>query len=401
VDRTEKLVTFRNEFGPSLDRLIYLNSANLSFVPRKVLRAIHDYTDSFEVNPTRSLAQVWPRLWEVQCELADFFGARAADLFLRENVTAALNLFLLGMPIPAGKEILVGELEYGAIHNVARLRAEREGRPLRVLRLPTTPVATAALSEDDLVDQLVSQIGPRTGLIVLSHVTAGTGLVLPIRRIAATTRARGILLAIDGAYAPGALTVNFGELDDVDFYGCSLYKWMLGPKGTAFGWIPARHHDSLQVPSGGWHSFGPSGPFANFGDGDAFAAKMAMTGCRDFSPFLALRDLMAFWRSYSEDFIREAQAERQALLRSEVGRRLGWLPIVSRKSTSLNGPLTSFVLPETLQSGGEIFAEECYRRGIQINAVLLRGVWAAVFSAHAYNSPMEITEAVARLVNKT
>ena len=39
-------------------------------------------------------------------------------------MTSVLNIFLLGVPLAPGSEILVGEMEYGAIVNVCRMRAE-------------------------------------------------------------------------------------------------------------------------------------------------------------------------------------------------------------------------------------------------------------------------------------
>ena len=77
--------------------------------------ALARYHREFDENPTVGFAEAWGRLWEVQKKLAGFLSADPGDLFLRANVTAVLNTFLLGMPLPPDAEILVGEFEYGAI----------------------------------------------------------------------------------------------------------------------------------------------------------------------------------------------------------------------------------------------------------------------------------------------
>ncbi len=377
-------------------KLIYLNSANLSLCPREVLNAMTRYQQEFESNPTQGLAKAWQHLWRVQTRLATFLNADPKDLFLRTNVTATLNTFLLGMPLPPGSEILVGELEYGAIVNICRMRAERDGLRWRILSMPQTVPALRSLDQKSLIDHVVSQLSPKTSLLLLSHVVAGTGLLMPIEAIAKVTRSRGVLFAVDGAYAPGALPIDFSLLADVDFYGCSLYKWMMGPKGTAFGWIPARHQKALRPLNAGWTTYDVAGPVTDFGEGSEFQRTLLMSGCHDFSPFRAIADLLDLWEGNSQN-IRARMQELRLHLEQEVKEKLGW-PSLSARDKSLVGPIQVYALPPLLQAEGPTFAQtlldKCY---LQINSVCLRGQWHVAFSPHIYNSKEEITEAVERI----
>ena len=67
----------------------------------------------------------------------------------------------------------------------------------------------------------------------MSHITTVTGVVLPVKEIAALARSRGILSAFDGAHVTGMMRLN---LDDMgcDLYTSSPHKWLQAPKGTGF-----------------------------------------------------------------------------------------------------------------------------------------------------------------------
>lgn len=374
--------------------LIYLNSANLSLCPPSVLEAMTRYQREFEENPTEGLARAWGHLWKVQHRLARFLGADVNDLFLRTNVTSVLNTFLLGMPLEKGSEILVGELEYGAMVNICRMRAARDGLSLRVLQMPATVPAFRQATAESLVELVTSQLAPQTKVLLLSHVIGGTGMVMPLKEIARETRRRGVFLVVDGAYAPGALEVNFRELDDVDFYGCSLYKWLLGPKGTAFGWVNKRHQATLQPLQAGWSTFAPAAQTKAFGGGNRFQEAFAMSGCHDFAPFRAIVDALDVWDLHLARPARARMAELRALLAREIETKLGWIPLIS-KDPRINGPLQAFLLPEAQQARGEHLAEDLlHDYHVQIHAMHLRGQWYAVFSPHFYNKDEEIREAV-------
>jgi isopenicillin-N epimerase len=386
----------RSEFNPE-SSVIYLNAANQSLCPLQVREAIRRHQDVYEQNPTEGMARAWGGLWESQKALAQFLRADPKDLFLRPNVTSVLNSLLLGVPLPAGGEILVGELEYGAVVNICVLRAQREKLSVRILHLPTSPVAYRRCTEASLLESVVSQIGPRTKLLLLSHVLGGTGLVLPIREIAKAARERGVLFVVDGAYAPGAFPVDFVSFGDLDFYGCSLYKWMLGPKGTAFGWVNRRWQESLAPVSAGWSTFETFGPFSEFGEQSRFQETLLMTGCRDFAPFLAVRDLMELWNRLGDDAIYSRRRSLQRHLDEEVKLQLGWTALES-EDPSLKGPLSAFRLPEACQARGAEFTKTVLQQtGIQLGSVSLRGIWHAVFSPHIHNDEEEVTRAVRSL----
>ena len=72
-------------------------------------------------------------------------------------------------------------------------------------------------------------MGPRTRVLACAHVSNALGTVLPVRRLIAAAKARGIATLIDGAQAVPHLPVDVRELD-CDFYAFSGHK-LFGPTG--------------------------------------------------------------------------------------------------------------------------------------------------------------------------
>lgn len=368
--------------------IIYLNSGTHSICPREVLEAITRYQRAYERNPTTGLLAAWRQLWETQNTLATFFNANASDLFLRANVTQVMNACILGVPLPNDrKEILVTNLEYGAVMNVCRFRAERDGLSLREFHIP--PQAEA----DALVNAVIAQLRPETSLLVLSHVTTGTGLVFPLEEIALETRKRGVLLAVDGAHAPGAIELDFKRLANVDFYGGNLHKWMMGPKGTAFGWVAPGHQETIMPLGAGWPTFECPDFYDGFTEASRFAQRFAMLGCHDFSPFFALNETLLFWKRHGASAIRARINELQRLAEAELA-SLAWKPL-SPKPGPLRGPLLSYEVPERLQHHGALFLNKIYNEHrLQVSTPIVHKRLTLRISPHIYNTEDEIKRAV-------
>jgi isopenicillin-N epimerase len=379
-------VNLRGDFD--LDpKLSYLNSGTHSICPRDVLAAVQREQRAVERNPTEGLIDVFARLWKVQTRLAAFFGARPEDLFLRPNVTEAMGDFILGVRLDGPGEILTTDLEYGAILHQCRFRAERDGRPLRALALPARPA-----SSGELAKAVISGLGKDTKLLVLSHVATGNGLIFPLAEIARETRRRGILFAVDGAHAPGALALDFHELGEVDFYGGNLHKWMMGPKGTAFGWAHASVQERMVPLHAGWMTHEVSPPHSDFGhDGAAFARRQALSASQDFAPFLAIDAMLDYWESRGPGRLRECIAGLGAYA-EDVFVRGRW-PLLSPERT-LRGPLVSFALPAAIENEGFTFMSRLVRdHELQIAISKLQGRWVLRLSPHVYNDESEIDRA--------
>ncbi len=375
--------------------LIYLNSGTHSICPRAVEDALSVYRAEYERNPSYGLFTNWGKLWTVQKDLAAFFNARPEDVLLRINVTHAMSEFILGAKFVSGPgEIVVTNLEYGAMVNQCRFRAERDGLTLRTLSLPAGQADFSGLTVDQLVRIVVDNLRPETRMLLLSHVMTSNGLLMPIREIARETRKRGVLLVVDGAHGPGSVDLDFSQLEDVDFYGGNLHKWMMGPKGTAFGWVAPRHHETLELMHAGWTTYDFPPAFQAFGEGNRFQGRMMLSGCHDFAPFYALKEMLEFWRKLGTDQIQARIRELQMHAVSEMRAKLGW-KLLSPPAGPLLGPLLSYELPERLQAQGYGVLFELYEKeSLQIAITPIQGRYCLRLSPHVYNTEDEISRAV-------
>jgi len=98
-------------------------------------------------------------------------------------------------------------------------------------RLVVAPIDASGEVHAEAVEALM---GPRTRLLACAHVSNALGTVLPVRRLVASARARGIATLLDGAQAIPHLDVDVQELG-CDFYVFSGHK-VFAPTGIGVLW---------------------------------------------------------------------------------------------------------------------------------------------------------------------
>jgi isopenicillin-N epimerase len=209
--------------------LVFLNHGSFGAVPRVVLAAQAELRGEIERNPVAFLDRRLDPLLEAARErLADFVGADPEDLAFVPNATHGVASVLRSLRFAPGDEIVATDHEYNAALNMARFAASREGGRVVVARMPL-PVG----GPDEVVERIVASTGPRTRLVLVSHVTSPTAIVLPVERLVPELEGRGIPVLVDGAHGPGMLPLDLDALG-ASFYTGNLHKWVCAPRGSAF-----------------------------------------------------------------------------------------------------------------------------------------------------------------------
>lgn len=163
--------------------------------------------------------------------MARTFGCEAGEITVARNAMEALATCLLGFDLRAGDEVLTTSSDYDSCIAILEQRARRDGIKVRLVDIPT-PIQTA----ESVVAAIEQAITPRTRMILISHMTYGTGQILPVSEICALARRHGALSVVDGAHAIGHLDFRIDELGCDCFASC-LHKWFLGPRGTGILYV--------------------------------------------------------------------------------------------------------------------------------------------------------------------
>src|ERR1700684_1806479 len=225
----------RRQF-PILTRMIhgkplaYLDNGASAQRAQCVIDAVDDYERRHHANIHRgvhTLSQEATAMYEgARDRVQRFINARSrSEIIFVRGTTEAINLVTQSYARPtlrAGDEILITHLEHHANIVPWQMVCEQTGA-----KLVGAPMDQHGEIHAAAVESLMSE---RTRLFACAHVSNALGTVLPVRRLIAAAKARGIATLIDGAQAVPHMHVDVQELG-CDFYAFSGHK-MFGPTGV-------------------------------------------------------------------------------------------------------------------------------------------------------------------------
>ncbi|HSZ09052.1 MAG TPA: cysteine desulfurase [Steroidobacteraceae bacterium] len=210
--------------------LAYLDNGASAQRPQSVIDAVDEYERRHHANIHRgvhTLSQEATALYEgARDRLVRFIHARSRNeiIFVR-GTTEAINLVAQSYARPSlqpGDEVLITHLEHHANIVPWQMVCEQTGAKL--------VVAPMDAQGEVHLDAVVALMNPRTKILACAHVSNALGTVLPVRRLVAAAKARGIVTLIDGAQAISHMPVDVQDLG-CDFYAFSSHK-MYGPTGV-------------------------------------------------------------------------------------------------------------------------------------------------------------------------
>jgi cysteine desulfurase/selenocysteine lyase len=209
--------------------LCYFDNGASAQRPLAVIEAVDDYERHHHANIHRgvhTLSQEATALYEqARDRLMTFINARSRhEIVFVRGTTEAINLVAqsYGRPtLKAGDEVLITYLEHHANIVPWQLLCEQTGAKLVV-----APIDARGEVHAEAVEALMTE---RTRILAFAHVSNALGTILPVRRLIAAAKARGIVTLIDGAQAVPHFAVDVQALG-CDFYAFSGHK-LFGPTG--------------------------------------------------------------------------------------------------------------------------------------------------------------------------
>lgn len=206
---------------------IYLDHAATSWPkPPGVAEAMVRFLENVGANPGRSAHSLSVEaariVYDAREAVAEVLGVDdPARVVFGANLTEGLNLALRGLLRP-GDHVITSSVEHNAM--MRPLRA-LEARQVAVTVVPGTPAGELDLG------LLEAAIRPATVLIAINHASNVSGLLAPVRKVAAIARAHDLLLLVDAAQTAGCFPIDVGA-DCIDLLAFTGHKSLLGPTGT-------------------------------------------------------------------------------------------------------------------------------------------------------------------------
>jgi kynureninase len=253
LDAADPLAHHRDAFVGAETSLIYFDGNSLGRPPRATAdRLARFVSDEWGGRLIRGWDESWMHL---PFAIGDRIGALTLGAAPGQTVigdsTTVLLYKLLRAALdaqtardPERLEIVVGRDDFPTDrYLVEGIAAERGARVVWV------EVDTARGVEPAL---LRAAVGPRTAVVLLSHVSYRSGLLADGAGLTRIAQDAGALVLWDLCHSAGSVPVELDAWGADLAVGCT-YKYLNGGPGSpAFAYVAARHHDALAQPVQGW-----------------------------------------------------------------------------------------------------------------------------------------------------
>ncbi len=222
--------------------LVYLDSANSSQKPKKVIDSLNKFYSEDFANVGRGIytlaANASEQYENTRLALKKFINASdESEIIFTKNSTESLNLVAScygSKFINEGDEIISTELEHHANFVPWHFLRKKKGAIIKFLEIDDR----GNLKIEDL-EKLITK---KTKIISLTHMSNVTGTIVDIKKVVEIAKIHNIPVCVDGTQGAAHLDVNLKDID-CDFYAFSGHK-MYGPTGVGilnikYKWLEA------------------------------------------------------------------------------------------------------------------------------------------------------------------
>ena len=204
--------------------MIYFdNAATTGVKPKSVVRSVNFALENLSANPGRSghskSVGAAETVYKAREKLSDFFGSEGPEtVVFTQNCTHAVNCVLKGL-LKKGDHCIISSLEHNAVV-----------RPLVKTGVSYSVAEVSLTDDDETVKNFVEKIKPNTKLIFCTGASNVLGKILPIEKIGAICRKRGIYFGVDAAQTAGVLPIDMKK-QNIDFLCIAPHKGLYAPMG--------------------------------------------------------------------------------------------------------------------------------------------------------------------------
>lgn len=208
--------------------VIQLENGNWGSMSLPVLAAYEQHQRKVNQQNSYYARRDYPADYEkARARIAAALGVSVEEIALTRNATEALQ-GLIGSynVLRPGDAVLYSDLDYDAMQMNMQWLATRRG--VKVVKIDLPEPATYQGVIDAYATALKAH--PQVRMMLLTHVSHRTGLLLPVKEIADLARQHKVDVILDSAHAWGQVDFRLPALG-VDFVGLNCHKWI----GNALG----------------------------------------------------------------------------------------------------------------------------------------------------------------------
>jgi len=209
---------------------VYLDTASTSPTPQFIAEAISGFFDEKEKG---YITQGWNEK-EQQCrnQLSAQMNIAGDEIVFTSNTTEGINLVANSINWKSGDEIIISHINFPS--NVY---------PWLNLRDRGVSIQVAESKDGQLPTENIKKlISERTRVISLPHVSSATGYKINLDELGKIAQDNNIFFNVDGIQALGYCRPN---LEHVDAYHASVFKWLLSPFGLGVSYFDKNAVDEL------------------------------------------------------------------------------------------------------------------------------------------------------------
>lgn len=221
---------------------VYLNHAGTSPLSTRVLAVMTSYLQERTDGMLDTYQRDLPMVGECRDFIRQLIHAESPDrIAITPNTSGAISIVATGIPWKTGDRILLNTAEFPA--NVwPYIHLRNAGVQLDFIHSPDGRIT---------IDRILDRLTPRTRLLALSAVQFLSGFRADMQTIGEICRSRGVIFAVDGIQAVGAVRINVQKMM-IDALAAGGQKWQMAPHGSGFLYLTEELQSIIQQKSIGW-----------------------------------------------------------------------------------------------------------------------------------------------------
>ena len=369
----------RAQFPLSRD-LTYFNTGGLGPAPHRVLATAAEITRQLQEKSEHG----HERFADARVRVAQFLGAAAAEIAFVRNATEGNAIIAAGLRLAPGDEAIFETHAHpgGAFPwlNQAKLRGV-------VVKLFEPDAQDTAGN----VTRIAALMTRRTRVVQVSHVTAPTGIVMPVREIGALCHDAGVWFHVDGAQTAGMFPFGVRELG-CDSFATSGHKWWGGPLETGVLFVRQERLDDDAPTLVGAHSGELETPMLPAKFALAAGAERFEYGTRNAAAVVALAEAAKFQEAIGRERIAARGRELAARVRAGLA-QIDGVEILTPAAPAASASMISF--RTTRLPYDRLFERLWKEHKLRCRPVSEQKLNAVRVSTHLFNSPAECDALVA------